>query len=414
MIPALVESLSTEQCAIYDAMQVCADQRNVNVYLVGGAVRDWLMGHPAGDLDFTVEADGIVFARALSDVHGGEVVAHERFRTATWTFNGLHTDITTARSESYPRPAALPVVAPAPIGVDLMRRDFTINAMAVRLRDGALLDPFDGQADLRRKVIRALHARSFIDDPTRILRAARYSARFGFEIEPETRVWIDAGLPWLKDLSGERVKYDIEHIFAIPKAPDALILLRAWSVFAALGIAVPEPATLLARFDAIRSHLSTWDDARIVPYGHRIAAGWGALIYNLGQMSASRWLELIPYTSEVNEAIVSLGVLSTLAASLFVGRSSHQSALLRPFSAMALLFMWLYDPAPAKRTAAFNEWHTWRGLRPLTTGDDLRARGVRPGPIYGKVLAMLRDAWLDGDVTTDDEESALLTRLLSQ
>jgi tRNA nucleotidyltransferase (CCA-adding enzyme) len=419
MIPTLAVALRTKQREVYDAIRACADQRDVNVYLVGGAVRDWLMGQPAGDLDFTVEGDAIDFARALQSERGGEVLAHERFRTATWTYNGLHTDVTTARSEAYPRPAILPVVAPASIDVDLLRRDFSINAMALRLRDDALLDPLGGQTDLDRKLIRALHARSFIDDPTRILRAARYAARFGFDIEPSTRAWIDAGLAYLKGLSGERVKYDLELTFSIVQSAEALIMLREWSVFRALGIVVPEPEPLRARFATARAGLSdaqAWNLAslNLAPQEIIRAAGWGALIYNLGQMSASRWLDLIPYTTDVRDALVSLGVLSTLTAALFGGNPSRQSELLRSFSGIALLIVWLYDNSLSKRAAAFNEWHLWRAVQPVTTGDDLKARGVRPGPIYGKLLASLRSAWLDGEVTSAVEECALLERLLAE
>ncbi len=416
MNPALAAALSTEQREVYNAIRAYADHRNVAVYLVGGAVRDWLMGRPAGDLDFTVEVDAIDFARGLMEVHGGQVTAHERFRTATWLWVGHHTDFTTSRSETYPRPAMLPVVTPAPIERDLYRRDFSINAMALRLRNDVLVDLHDGQGDLSRKEIRALHARSFTDDPTRILRAARYAARFGFSVESATREWIGHGLAYLKDLSGERVKYDLELIFGIPQPERALILLREWDVFRAFGISVPEAEALRARFDAIRLHLRMWHTATINLTRAELihAIGWGALIYNLGQLSARRWLDLIPHTAEVREALVSLGVLSTLSATLFDGKPSRQSDILRPFSGLALLITWLFDHSASKRAAAFSEWHAWRGMQPVTTGDDLKARGARPGPIYGKLLASLRNAWLDGEVTSADEERALLERLLSQ
>jgi len=415
MNAALATVFTLEQRDIYIAVRTFADERQLNAYLIGGAVRDWLMGRPAGDLDFTIEGDAIEFARGLMQRFGGHVTAHERFRTATWLYAGRHTDMTTARSETYPRPAILPVVTPARIERDLQRRDFTINAIALRLRDEAVLDPLGGQADLDHKVIRALHPRSFIDDPTRILRAARYAARFGFTIEPSTREWIDAGLRYLKDLSGERTKYDLELIFGIANPEDALILLREWAVFKALGIVVPEPEKLHARFDAIRSRLSVWDSTTndLTSVELIRAAGWGALIYNLGQMSASRWLDFIPYTNDVREALVSLGVLSTLSAASFDGKPSSKSELLGSFNGLALLICWLFDTAPAKRAAAFDEWHTWRGVQPLITGDDLRERGVLPGPIYRTLLAQLRTARLDGAVTTADEERMLLERLLS-
>ncbi|MCL4504924.1 MAG: hypothetical protein M1434_09245 [Chloroflexi bacterium] len=408
--------LSSEQREVYAAIQAVAAERGAEVYLVGGAVRDWLMDRPVGDLDFTIAGDAVEFALALQQVHGGEVLAHERFRTATWSGHGLQTDITSARSETYPRPAALPVVTPASIEQDLPRRDFTINAMALRLRDLALLDPLGGQADLQRKLMRALHSRSFVDDPTRMLRAARYAAQLGFRIEPQTRRWIDAGLPYIKDLSGERIKYDLELILDIAAPEDALLLLHEWSFFKAIGIAVPEPEPLRARFMAVRSRLSEWDCTGLGLSTQEIirTAGWGALMYNLGQMSAARWIESIPYTTEVRDALVSLGVLSTLAAGLFAGKPSRRSQLLRSFSGLALLIGWLFDRSAAKQASMYAEWHNWRRLQLYTGGDDLRALGLPPGPRYRALLDRLRDARLDGEVHSAQEERDLLDRLLRE
>jgi tRNA nucleotidyltransferase (CCA-adding enzyme) len=414
MHSSLAEFLSSEQHAVYGAVRALAQRDGASVYLVGGAVRDWLMNQPVGDLDFSVEGDAIAFAQALQRAHGGNVQAYEKFGTATWTAGDQSVDIATARSETYPRPAILPVVAPSDIERDLARRDFTINAMALRLRDEELLDPFGGQRDIEARCIRALHARSFVDDPTRMLRAARYAARFAFAVEPNTRHWIDAGLQHLRGLSGERVKYDLELTFDIDEPEGALALLDEWGAFKALGIAVPDAARLRARFTRMRELLPAWDGAPLQLPAEMVAraAAWGALIYNLGQLSASRWIELIPYTAEARDALVSLGVLSTLTPSLFAGKASAQSELLRSFSGLALLIGWLFDGDARKRQAMYDEWHTWRRVQPATSGDDLRARGLPPGPRYKALLARLRNAWLDGEVHSADEERLLLNRLL--
>ena len=232
---SLSVSLSTEQRSVYDAVLATAQMHHASLYLVGGAVRDWLMRRPIGDLDFVVEGDAIAFGRTVQAEHGGELQVYEKFRTVTWTHCGLHTDIATARTEVYPRPAILPVVTPATLREDLARRDFTVNALALCLSDELLLDPFNGRADIGGRLIRALHAQSFVDDPTRLWRAARYAARLGFQVEPNTRQWIDAGLPYVKDLSGERIKYDQELIYDLPAPEQALNLLAEWGVFRGAG-----------------------------------------------------------------------------------------------------------------------------------------------------------------------------------
>lgn len=416
--PTLAALLSPAQQQVLEAVRAIAEHEAVPAYLVGGAVRDWLLGRRIDDLDFAVEGDAIAFTRALARARGGAMHAHERFRTATWVAQGQAVDVVTARAETYERPAALPRVTPATITEDLLRRDFSVDALALALRDYRLIDVCDGQGDLRRRLIRALHARSFIDDPTRIFRAARYAARLDFAVESETRAWIERGLPHVGALSGERVRYDMELIFVEQQPARPLALLRAWGVFRAVGIAVPEDDALTARFARLAEALAgdEWDTGSLgmAVDELRRAAGWGALVYNLGQMSVSRWIDWIPFTAETRDALVSLGALSTLSADAFRAPPSRQSALLSAFSGLALWLGWLFERDPRKREAMRAEWHVWRRARPRTTGDDLKARGVPPGPRYGQVLGRLRDAWLDGEVSTPDEEDRLLKALLAE
>lgn len=172
-----------------------ADQRGMQAYAVGGCVRDWLFGlTQTPDLDVTVEGDGIALARAAGPSLGGTLRVHQQFGTATRLLRRQagprRVDFATCRRETYARPAAYPAVAPGTLEDDLFRRDFTLNAMAAALspvRFGALVDPFQGARDLRRKWLRVLHARSFLDDPSRLLRGVRFAQRFGLRWEPGTR-----------------------------------------------------------------------------------------------------------------------------------------------------------------------------------------------------------------------------------
>ena len=170
-----------------------AAARGMNAYAVGGCVRDWLLGIAnAADLDVTVEGSGVEVARTVARALGGTLKIHQQFGTATVMLaDPFHrrVDVATCRRESYVKPAAYPRVAPGTLEEDLLRRDFTMNAMALTLsptRFGILVDPFDGAGDLRRKQLRVLHERSFIDDPSRILRAVRFLLRFGLRLEPGT------------------------------------------------------------------------------------------------------------------------------------------------------------------------------------------------------------------------------------
>ncbi|WP_258359060.1 CCA tRNA nucleotidyltransferase [Moorella sulfitireducens] len=166
-----------------------ASIKGQRVYLVGGTVRDLLLGRPEVDLDLAVEGDGLLFARELARHIGGRLVFHDRFLTATVYWGGERVDVATTRQEYYPRPGALPEVEPANLEADLARRDFSINAMALPVvaRDlGSVIDPFGGREDLTGQKLRVLHRDSFRDDPTRILRGVRFTTRLKFAWEEET------------------------------------------------------------------------------------------------------------------------------------------------------------------------------------------------------------------------------------
>lgn len=191
------------------------------VYLVGGAVRDLLLGHPRVDVDLVVEGDAAALAARL----GGAAAEHERFGTVKVEVGGHEVDIATARTETYPQPGALPVVAPAAsIEADLGRRDFTINALAIPLAgEPRPIDPFGGRDDLEAGLLRVLHERSFEDDPTRAIRAARYGARFGFALEPGTDELLRRAD--LTTVSADRRRAELERLASEPTGRVGLGLL---------------------------------------------------------------------------------------------------------------------------------------------------------------------------------------------
>ena len=196
------------------------------VYLVGGAVRDLLLGRGSADIDVVVEGDAAVLAERL----GAEVTSHERFGTAKVMLNGHEVDIASARAESYPHPGALPVVEPsAELAADLRRRDFTINAMAIPLLgDPRLIDPYGGEADLASRQLRVLHDDSFIDDPTRAIRAARYAARFGFAIEEHTGDLLSKAD--LNTVSADRREAELLRLAGEERAAEGFALLAEWGL----------------------------------------------------------------------------------------------------------------------------------------------------------------------------------------
>ena len=188
-LKALQDRTRPDLWALITRLADLAANRASPLYIVGGRVRDLLLERPATDLDLVVEGDALELVRALALDQGGEAVVHPRFGTATYRNGTLRFDLATARTETYSRPGVLPDVRPGPIEEDLARRDFTVNAMALRLSPpdaGTLLDRFGSRQDVEEGLIRVLHDGSFVDDPTRIMRAIRYEQRLGFQIEPST------------------------------------------------------------------------------------------------------------------------------------------------------------------------------------------------------------------------------------
>ncbi len=200
-----------------------ADRQGLSAYIVGGPVRDIFLKVPNYDLDFVVEGDAIRFAEDLNKTLRGKLTTHRAFKTATIVSGTLRIDVVTARSESYEAPAAYPDVEPGTIKQDLFRRDFTINAMAVSINRkdfGELVDFYNGLRDLKKRVIRVMHDKSFMDDPTRIFRAVRFSTRLGFRIEPHTKDLIKKAIlaGFLGEVNRGRIKKEVE-LFLNEKRP---------------------------------------------------------------------------------------------------------------------------------------------------------------------------------------------------
>ncbi len=214
-----------------------ASQRGTRLWLVGGPVRDALLGRPVVDLDLTSAKPAEELGAALADACGGSVVARSQFGTVKLRFGRQTVDLATARSESYARPGALPTVARGDLLSDLARRDFSINAMAASLSEedfGEVLDTEGGQADLHEKKVRVLHDDSFSDDPTRMLRAVRYATRLGFHMDRHTKALLRRDLPLLDRVSSSRIHRELDRMLEEPTAPRVLAAADKSGVLRAL------------------------------------------------------------------------------------------------------------------------------------------------------------------------------------
>jgi tRNA nucleotidyltransferase (CCA-adding enzyme) len=351
-LPALVEGLP----GIESLREIAA---RTPAYLVGGAVRDLLLGLGGTDLDVAIEGD----AESLSDLAGFELEREGQFLTGRLRAGDVDIDVARARAESYPSPGALPEVRPAAIADDLARRDFTVNAMAFPLSgDGELLDPHGGLDDLRAGRLRVLHEGSFVDDPTRALRAARYAARFGFELEPETqRLLLEADL---ETVSEDRVQNDLARIAGEPDPAAALRRILDWGLMPTLDPDAPKRV------------------AEVM--GLAASEPW------------SGWAE--------RELAVALAITRPLPqirelAAATPERPSEVAHLAMPWDAAQLLVARALGAEWLDRYAA-----EWRHVALEITGEDLLAAGIPEGPAIGRGLEAALSGKLDGELSGRDQE----------
>lgn len=361
------------------------------VSLVGGAVRDALLGvEESEDIDLVVEGDALALAERLGHALNVRVISHGRFGTAVLELpHERWIDIAMARSERYAYPGALPVVEPGTLVEDLARRDFTANAMAYRLtgpQAGELVDPLGGRADLDAGVIRALRDDSFIEDPTRLLRAARYAARLGFSLDAMTHAAARATAPAL-DITSARVGDELRRLLCEPTAAAAVAL--------AAGFGVPwlerDGAALGRRFAAIDASLRQPGAPQIHAWALRM--GCAVAPDAVQRAAVDGWARGI-----AAEAAAASDLAPRLA---LAGRPSQVDAILRsakPATAVVAL-------ADGSEMIA-EWWATTRDVRLAISGEDLVAAGVAPGPAIGRGLAAARVALLDAEV--DDDAAAQL------
>src|SRR5437016_1494356 len=394
-----------------------ADAGGVSAYLVGGLVLDLLLGYTNLDVDIAVEGDGMAFARRLADRYGAGLKVFDRFATALVVFpDGFKLDVATARCATYTHPTALPTVKPSSIKDDLYRRDFTINALAIRLnvnRFGELVDLYGGLRDLEHKVIRVLHARSFVDDPTRVFRAIRFEQRFGFRIEKHT-------LTLLKEAAAS----DLVHRLSGPRLRNEVMRL----------LSEQAPIRTIRR-------MAEFDLLRFLHTGLAWTARLAGLLSDLGK-SLAWWTKQYPRRSLDRALVYFIGLMDELSASAtgavvkrlaMPGKETRKVQLVKKHLEPALRFLVRHrSPRPSETYRALADLPdeglvllvakarskdivrlvsahvtTQQQVRPSLNGVDLKAMGLKPGPIYKKILDRLLEARLNGEVKTKADEREL-------
>lgn len=448
------ETLSAEQNNLADRLEAAlppvriqflkaiaeqASNQHIPIYIVGGFVRDLILDRPSMDFDIVVEGDAIQLARVLEKKYGGRVASHSRFGTAKWQINDIRAnlarsltaetnldasslpetlDFISARTEFYNYPTALPTVERGSIKLDLHRRDFTINTLALRLDGrhyGTLYDYWGGMNDLQKGLVRVLHSLSFVDDPTRMLRAVRFEQRFSFEIEARTMQLMQEAHDLIKQVSGDRLRHELDLLMAEEHPGNGFARLEAIGLLKAI-----HPGLNWNQTDA--------DRILKIAFGP-VPIGWD-LPEVLGTVPIKRALTYLawlgPYPVEMGQSIVNRLRLSHQLAEAINGVQKYLALLPEvtdrtPSRIVAVLdeatlpvLYTIYKLCPSKPVCSVLEQYVsrWRHVQPTVDGYALLSMGLQPGPAYRQILWSLRAAWLDGKISSSEQETALLEQML--
>jgi tRNA nucleotidyltransferase (CCA-adding enzyme) len=428
-LEAAADSHAEARLWLLRAASKAGESLGAPVYLVGGSVRDLLLGRRSPDIDLAVEGDALRFAARLADEAGGQLVRHPAFGTASIeharSMGGVplgRIDIAAARRERYEVPGQLPRVTPASMEDDLGRRDLTINAMAVSLSPacfGRLIDPYRGQVDLARRRLRPLHPLSFVEDPTRIFRAARYGARLGLRLSEDGRRALAAALRaadltgGFPALAGQRLAAELRLVADEARGWQAFDRLARWGALRLWDPGFRAVRATRARLRAA-ARLDAW--SRRAGLGlHRGELAILTMLIDQAPDAVGRCLARLAVTGaprrSLAEALARARATALTLASPGL-RPSEVARQLRGRAVAAALGAWLVGGPRARRRV---EWFLASGqaVRPSLRGGDLLALGVPKGPAVAAVLGALRDARLDGRLRSGAGERALVRAWLA-
>jgi tRNA nucleotidyltransferase (CCA-adding enzyme) len=391
-----------------------ANDIGCSAYVVGGFVRDLFLYRPNEDMDIVIEGDGIAFAKKYAARTGARIHSHEKFGTAVIIFpDGFKIDVASARLEYYKFPAALPIVEMSSIKLDLFRRDFTINTLAIQLNPdkfSTLIDFFSAQKDIKEKAIRVLHNLSFVEDPTRVFRAIRFEQRFGFSIGKLTTGLIENAvkMDFFRRLSGRRVFTELRQILEEENPTPAIVRLQDYDLLGVVHPSITLDNGLISLLNSTKKVIA-WHDLLFLEESYiKWAVYFMALIrhcdVNTSKEICDR-LELAPryikyFTKERFEAE---RILYIMQKNLPVENSSLHDLLSGLRIEMILYMMACTGSRKIKRAIS----HFVTKLRHVdisVSGKDLMKHGLKPGPVYREIMQATLTAKLNGDVETREDE----------
>ena len=390
-----------------------ADRVKLNAYIVGGFVRDLILGRKNYDIDIVVEGDATLFAKQVAKELRAKVHTFDRFKTATLVFSdGTRIDMASARTEVYRAPGAFPEVDVAPLKKDLFRRDFTINTLAIKINSsdfGRLIDFFGGLKDIKDRKIRVLHSLSFVEDPTRILRALRFATRYRFELGRHTEKLLKMAVErkLFKTVEGQRIYHELKQIMLEENPLRVFLKLEKYGILKELFPGLNWNRYRKDLFERVRK-LVNWHKLTFPNSGTEYhLVYFGALFYREPLDRVESYLNSLSFPEkEVRKLIWYLRELPQTVASL--RRAELPSQVYRVLERKDDEFLLLLAAvSPQLESSVLNYMKEWRYLKPLISGEDLKKLGLKPGPSFKDYLNKIKYAIIDGKLPKDDRDKQL-------
>jgi len=430
----LQSSLPAVQIRLLRSIADVAEEQSAAIYLVGGPVRDLLLGESVKDFDLVVEGRAITLAKEVQEKFGGIITEHKRFGTAKWKITEIKQklaeqfgpdldavelpdsiDLISARKESYAQPGALPEVEFDGIEEDTRRRDFRLNTLAIRLDGehfGDLLNLWKGLEDLAAGQLRILHERSFVDDPTRIMRIHRFGARLSFSIEDETQALLRAGLSGLSQISGERIRNELDLALIEPRRIEILTQMQKEGILEAIHPGLKFNERMARGFEKLPDSAPAeyWE----LDSATRLDLAYVIWLGKLSAQSARDVAERLRLDNGLSKAVGEASHYRQGIKDLAGTKASEVVPILEKLSPLARYALYLDAENEGISKMFLNYAETWRKIQPQTDGAELLRRGLPEGPLFKEILAALRAGWLDGDINSYDEEEKHLESLLNE
>ena len=423
IVKFMKERLSKRLVDILKTLGKIADKKGYRAYVVGGFVRDLFLYRVNEDIDIVIEGDGIAFAKKYASMVGARIHSYKKFGTAVIIFpDGFKIDVASARMEYYKFPAALPTVEMSSIKLDLFRRDFTVNTLAIQLspdRFGILIDFFTAQKDIKEKTIRILHNLSFVEDPTRVFRAIRFEQRFGFSIGKLTSGLIENAvkMDFFKRLSGRRVFAEFRQILEEENPTPAIIRLNDYNLLSVLHLSITLDNDLISLFNSVKKVLS-WHDLLFLEESYMKWAVYFLALIRSGDKKMTNEIcvhfELAPRYRRLFcvERFEADRYLFWLERHLPVKNSVLYNKL-SGFKTELLLYMMAATKKEIVKRSISNYFTRLRYVHTLISGKDLKNMEIEPGPVFREILQTVLEAKLNGKLKTKSDELAFVRRYMN-